>query len=287
MAPIGILIVIGSVIGGYMLAHGNLSVLWQPAELVIIFGAALGSLIIASPGKVLGMVLKGFGGVFKDHKVGKAQYLDLLMLLYTIFYKIKKDGLISVESDVDNYEKSALFLKYPAILKDHHTCEFICDTIRTMVSANFPAHELENLMDIDLEANHHQAMIPPHCITTLGDSMPGLGIVAAVLGVVNTMGKISEPPEVLGHHIGGALVGTFLGILASYGFIGPMAGNLTRKAEEHAGYMNVVKTALIAGYSTDFMVQFAIEAGRRAIPGDDRPSFAEVETSIKQWKTKN
>lgn len=281
---IGIAVVLAAVLGGYAMESGNFSVLFQPAEFLIIFGAAIGSLILSSPGKVFKAILRDIGHVFADSKLNKQYYIDLLLLLNAVYAKIKKEGLIAIEADVESHEKSALFQKHGKIMGDHDVAEFICDTIRVMITANYPPHEMENLMDIDLEINNHERMVPSHSINKVGDALPGLGIVAAVLGVVLTMGMITEPPEVLGHHIGAALVGTFLGVLTCYGFIGPMATNLEHKANERAAYMNVIKTSLMAAYSTDFMIHFAIESGRRAIPGEDRPSFLEVEAALKKWK---
>lgn len=283
---IGIAIVLGSVIAGYAMANGNFHILFQPAEVLIIFGAAIGALIISSPGKALKVIVAHIGGIFSESHLGKAHYLELLLLMNAVFFKIKKEGLVAIESDIENHQKSPLFQKYSNIMKDREAADFICDTVRTMLSANYPAYELDNLMEIDLEANQHERMLPAHSITRLGDSLPGLGIVAAVLGIIVTMGFINESAEVLGHHIGAALVGTFLGVLACYGFVGPMGTKLEHHAHERETYLRVIKTSLLAAYSTSFMVQFAVEAGRRAIPGDDRPSFAEVEEAIKKWKTK-
>ncbi len=283
---IGIAVVLGSVIAGYAMANGNFHILFQPAEVLIIFGAAIGALIISSPGKALKVIVAHIGGIFSESHLGKAHYLELLLLMNAVFFKIKKEGLVAIESDIENHQKSPLFQKYGNIMKDREAADFICDTVRTMLSANYPAYELDNLMEIDLEANQHERMLPAHSITRLGDSLPGLGIVAAVLGIIVTMGFINESAEVLGHHIGAALVGTFLGVLACYGFVGPMGTKLEHHAHERETYLRVIKTSLLAAYSTSFMVQFAVEAGRRAIPGDDRPSFAEVEEAIKKWKTK-
>ena len=283
---IGIAVVLGSVIAGYAMANGNFHILFQPAEVLIIFGAAIGALIISSPGKALKVIVAHIGGIFSESHLGKAHYLELLLLMNAVFFKIKKEGLVAIESDIENHQKSPLFQKYGNIMKDREAADFICDTVRTMLSANYPAYELDNLMEIDLEANQHERMLPAHSITRIGDALPGLGIVAAVLGIVVTMGYINESAEVLGHHIGAALVGTFLGVLACYGFVGPMGTKLEHHAHERETYLRVIKTSLLAAYSTSFMVQFAVEAGRRAIPGDDRPSFAEVEEAIKKWKTK-
>ena len=283
-AIIGIAVVLAAVLGGYAMESGNFHVLFQPAEFVIIYGAAVGSLILSSPTKVFKAIIHDIGKVFADSKLNKEYYVELLLLLNAIYAKIKKEGLIAIEADVENHEKSALFQKHGKIMGDRDVAEFICDTIRVMITANYPPHEMENLMDIDLEINNHERMVPSHSINKMGDALPGLVIVAAVLGVVLTMGMITEPPEVLGHHIGAALVGTFLGVLTCYGFIGPIATNLEHKANERAAYMNVIKTSLMAAYSTDFMIHFAIESGRRAIPGEDRPSFLEVEEALKKWK---
>jgi chemotaxis protein MotA len=268
------------------LANGNFHILFQPAEVLIIFGSAIGALLISSPGKAVKVIVAHIGSIFSESHLNKAHYLELLLLMNAIFFKIKKEGLVAIESDIENHQKSPLFQKYGRIMKDHEAADFICDTVRTMLSANYPAYELDNLMEIDLEANQHERMLPAHSITRLGDSLPGLGIVAAVLGIIVTMGFINEPAEILGHHIGAALVGTFLGVLACYGFVGPMGTKLEHHAQEREIYLRVIKTSLLAAYSTSFMVQFAVEAGRRAIPGDDRPSFAEVEEAIKKWKTK-
>ena len=283
---IGIAIVLGSVIAGYAMGHGNFNILFQPAEVIIIFGAAIGALIISSPGKSLKVIVAHIGGIFADSHLNKALFLELLLLMNAVFFKIKKEGLVAIESDIENPEKSPLFQKYNNIMKDREVAEFICDTVRTMLSANYPAYELDNLMEIDLEANQHERLLPAHSIARVGDALPGLGIVAAVLGIVITMGYINESAEVLGHHIGAALVGTFFGVLACYGFVGPMATKLEHHAQERETYLRVIKPSLLAAYSTSFMVQFAVEAGRRAIPGDDRPSFTEVEEAIKKWKTK-
>ncbi len=283
---IGIAVVLGSVIAGYAMANGNFHILFQPAEVLIIFGSAIGALIISSPAKAMKVIIAHIGGIFSESHLSKAHYLELLLLMNAVFFKIKKEGLVAIESDIENHKQSPLFQKYGNIMKDHEAADFICDTVRTMLSANYPAYELDNLMEIDLEANQHERMLPAHSITRLGDSLPGLGIVAAVLGIIVTMGFINEPAEVLGHHIGAALVGTFLGVLACYGFVGPMGTKLEHHAHERETYLRVIKTSLLAAYSTSFMVQFAVEAGRRAIPGDDRPSFTEVEEAIKKWKTK-
>jgi chemotaxis protein MotA len=284
-AIIGIVIVLGSVVGGYLLEHGNLSVLIQPAEILIIGGASIGSLIIASPRKVLLLVIRNFNTIFRSADIGKEAYMDLLILLNSLFRKIRKEGLLAIESDVDNPRQSALFASHKGILSDEQSLSFVCDNLRVIISTSLPAHEFENLLDVDIEARCHEKLIPPSSISKVADALPGLGIVAAVLGVVLTMGKISEPPEVLGHSIGAALVGTFLGVLACYGFVGPMATNLEHKAKEQEVYFGVVKAALIA-CSAGAAPQTALESARRAIPNEDRPSFEEFEEAMKKWKEK-
>ncbi len=284
---IGIAVVLFSVVGGFVLEHGNVALLWQPIEMLIIFGSALGGLLISNPPSVVKGVVAELKGLMGHHAINKEHYVEVLMLLNSIFYKIKKEGLITIEDDVDNPQKSKLFAKHQKIMADPDVSIFICDTIRTMITANYPPHEMEALMEIDLETNQHERMEPGHAVEKVADSLPGLGIVAAVLGIVLTMNNLGEPAEVLGAHIGAALVGTFLGVLACYGFVGPMANSMLHKAAERAIYMNVIKTGLLAAYASDFMVPFAIESARRAIPGGECPSFAEVEEAVKKWKAKS
>lgn len=281
---IGIVVVFAAVIMGYLMEHGNLGVLIQPAEFVIIFGASIGSLLISSPSGVLKLIIKNLGKILASGEVKKKDYLELLLLLNQIFYKARKEGLIVLEKDVENPEKSDLFSRPEGVASTPVIQNFICDTLRIMIITSMPPHELDSLIDLDIEARNHENLIPSLSIAKVADSLPGLGIVAAVLGVVLTMGKISEPPEVLGHSIGAALVGTFLGVLACYGFVGPMASNLEHKAKGKEILFNVIKTAL-----TSFMggvaPQIAIESGRRVIPSSERPSFIEVEGAIREWKS--
>lgn len=283
LAIIGSLIVTISVIGGYMLEHGNMHVLFQPIELLIIGGAALGGFIIASPMKVIKMVIGGFMKVLTGKPYSKADYIEILMLMSEIFAKIRKEGLVSIEADVDNPEESKIFSKYPKFLKNHHAVSLVADTLRTVMTTSIAPHELESLLDTELEAHHEEAMIPSQSVANIADSLPGLGIVAAVLGVVITMGKISEPPEVLGHSIGAALVGTFLGVLACYGYAGPAARNLEFGAKEEAEFLNVLKICLVS-FVGGAAPQIAVEFGRRVIPGNVKPSFLEVEEALRGIK---
>ncbi len=282
-AIIGMVVVLASVVGGYVLEHGNLSVLFQPVELLIIGGAAVGSFLIASPSRVVSLTIKGFSNVFSANALTKQKYIELLSLLYQLFAKIRKEGLISIEADVEDPEKSALFSKAPSVLKNHHALDFICDNFKVIVTANIPPHELDNLMEIETETLHHEEMIAPHNITKVSDSLPGLGIVAAVLGVVITMQFVDSPPAVLGHKIGAALVGTFIGILLCYGFVGPMATNLENKAQESHEYLQVIKVAIVA-FIGGSAPQMAVEFGRRAIPSKEKPSFSELEKALRGQK---
>lgn len=279
-AIIGIAVVLASIIGGYLMEHGNLSVLLQPAEVVIIFGAAIGSFLISSPPRVVSLVAKNITSIISSKSTDKAEYLELLALLYQIFSKIRKDGLVSIEADVENPEKSPIFTKYTKVMSNHHAIDFLCDNLKVIVTSNIPPHELDSLLDLEIETHHEVAIIPANSVTKLADGLPGLGIVAAVLGVVITMGKIDQPPAILGHSIGAALVGTFLGVLMCYGFVGPMATNLEHKASEDGVYFQVIKMALVA-FVGGSAPQMAVEFGRRAIPGKEKPTFAELEGELR------
>ncbi|MFZ5569127.1 MAG: flagellar motor stator protein MotA [Thermodesulfobacteriota bacterium] len=280
---IGIVTVIGMIVGGYLMAHGNLSILFQPAELVIIGGAAIGSFLIANPKKTAIGSLKGISRVFSGKTKPKEYYLEVLMLFNELLVLSRKDGLLSLEEHVNQPEKSKIFTKYPNIVKKHEVLNFICDNFKIYIATSPEPHVFENIMDIDLDALHRDEEAYPKAITNVADSLPGLGIVAAVLGVVVTMGKINEPPEVLGQHIGAALVGTFLGILACYGFVGPMATHMEHLNNDEAIVYRVVKAALIA-FSYHWHPSLVIEAARRAIPAHERPSFNELEGALKSAK---
>ena len=282
---IGIVVVIVAVVGGYLMGHGNLSVLFQPAEMIIIFGAAFGAFMIMSPGRIFKIVLGNIAGIFKTAGFDKQGYIELLVLLNQLFKKIRKEGLLALESDVNDPKNSSAFQEFKRVMANHHVVDFICDNFKVIISTNMSHHELENLMEMDIESNHSDARLPGEMVTKLADGLPGLGIVAAVLGVVLTMGKINEPPEVLGHHIGAALVAAFLGVLACYGFVGPMATNLELQARDEEVIFNVIKTAIVSSVS-GAAPQTAVEFGRRAIPGTNRPGITELEEAIKQWSPK-
>lgn len=280
---IGSVIVIACVIGGFLLEHGNLAVLFQPVELLIIGGAAVGGFIIASPMKVIKAVMGGIVKMLSGKGYTKADYLEALTMLGEVFYKIRKEGLVSVEGDVDNPKESVIFTKYPTFFKNHHALDLVVDTLRTVMTTKIEPNELEALIDAELESHQEELTAPSKSVATVADSLPGLGIVAAVLGIVLTMGKISEPPDVLGKSIGAALVGTFLGVLLCYGFVGPMAKNMEHSASEELQYLSVLKMAIVA-FVGGAAPQVAVEFGRRVVPAVDKPTFAEVEEALRRIK---
>lgn len=281
LAIVGLLVVIGCVVGGYLMEGGNLSVLWQPAEFVIILGSAFGTFLIASPLKVVKQTLKGFSSAFTAKTPGKDEYLQLLRVLYDLLALAKHEGIIALEGHANNPKESSIFAPYPFVIKNHHILDFICDNVKTYAMAGMEPHEFETVMDIDIEALHEEELVPAGAISKLGDSLPALGIVACVLGVVLTMGQINEPPEVLGHHIGAALVGTFLGILSAYGFVAPFATNVEHQVRDQNSLLTVAKTALMS-FALGWAPVLALEAARRAVPSSARPSFEELETAVRK-----
>ena len=273
---IGSLVVLGCVAGSFAAQGGHLSVLWQPFEFIIIGGSGIGAYIIANPKSVLGKTLAALGSVFKGAKYKKPDYIELLSLLYLIFRLAKTKGMLALESHVENPHESDLFAKFPSFLANHHAQEFLCDYLRLMTMGTDNPHELEALMDQELDTHHQENHRVSHALTQLAEAFPGLGIVAAVLGVIHTMGSITEPPAVLGHLIGAALVGTFLGILLCYGFVGPMATALKGNQDEEHVYFVCIKAGLIAhlqGYAPAVSVEFA----RKILQSHTRPSFQELE----------
>jgi chemotaxis protein MotA len=278
---IGIVVVFGCVAAGYLMEHGNLKVLMQPAELIIILGAAIGTVLIANPLHILTAIAKGVGGAFAGSPFTKQRYLDSLKMMYELFHRARKEGLMTLEGDSDAPDKSAIFSKYPNFLKDHHALAFVCDSLRMAASGGIEPFDADQMMELDMDVHHHGATQPVAALSTMADSLPGLGIVAAVLGVVVTMGALGGPPEEIGKKVAAALVGTFLGILLCYGLVGPLAANMAKTADdEHAYYyvLRVMLVALLKGTAPTV----AVEIGRRAIPSHLRPSFQETETYIKQ-----
>lgn len=278
---IGFLVVVGSVFGGYVLSHGILMALFQPFELMIIAGGALGAFIVANPPHVIKAVIKGLPGLLKGAKYSKQSYMDLLALMYDLFAKARKEGLMALENDIEEPEQSEIFKKYPKVMADHHALEFITDYMRLMVGGSMNPFELENLMDLELEVHHHEALLPSESVTTMSDGLPGFGIVAAVMGVVITMGSLGDPPEILGAHIAAALVGTFLGILLAYGFVGPMASALKHRAEDEAQFLACIKVCIMATLN-GYTPQIAVEFGRKVLTSTVRPGFTELEEHVKK-----
>ena len=279
LAIVGFVIVIGAVIGGFLMEGGKLLVLFQPAEFLIIGGAALGSLLVASPVKVVKTMIAQVMGTIGSPPT-KESYTSLLVMLYEIFQAARKDGLVAMEAHVEKPDESGILKKYPDFLADHHLLNFFVDTMRLILSGGVPAHDLEALIDTDLDTHHVENSKPPTEVTRIGDSLPGLGIVAAVLGVILTMGAIGGPPETIGHKVGAALVGTFLGVLMSYGFVNPLAMNMTHMNEEKAQKYMVIKQALL-GFHKGMAPSIAVEFARRSISSDVRPGFVELEDACK------
>jgi chemotaxis protein MotA len=276
---IGWIVVIVCVIGGYMAMGGKLAPLWQPFELVIIGGAGVGAFVVANPKHILGKAGSGFKTALKGPKYSKADYLELLGLMYAIFRLAKTKGMLAIETHIEKPEDSPLFQAFPNFVNNHHALEFLCDYLRMMTLGTDNPHELADLLDEELETHHGEDAEVASAFQTLGDGFPALGIVAAVLGIIKTMGSITEPPEVLGKLIGGALVGTFLGILLAYGFVSPLAASMTATFNANAKYMQCIRTGLLAhlsGYAPAVSVEFA----RKTLMAKDRPSFFEVEEAV-------
>jgi chemotaxis protein MotA len=277
-AIIGSLVVLGAVMGGYLMEHGKVGVLLQPAELVIIGGAALGTLLIANPLSTLVKIFQGLMAVLKGSKYTKALYLETLKMLNELFMHARKNGMVKLEEDVENPEKSPVLSKYPNFLHDHHAVQFICDTLRMSISGGVPAFDLDQMMEMDMDVHHQESSQTVAALTTVADALPGLGIVAAVLGVVITMGALGGPPEEIGHKVAAALVGTFLGILLCYGFLGPLASNLSKMNDAQADYLRCLRQGVIAFVKGSAPI-LAVEFARRSIPGELRPSFKDFETA--------
>src|SRR5277367_2417669 len=275
---IGIVVVFGAVAGGYLMEHGNLKVLLQPAELVTIGGAALGTLLIANPLHVLKGIAGGITGAFGSSRYNQASYLETLKMMFELLGRARKEGLMALESDSDAPNKSPVFSKYPKFLKQHHALHFLCDTIRMASGGGVEAFDMDQMMELDMDAHHHEQGIMVGALSTVADALPGLGIVAAVLGVVITMGSLGGPPEEIGHKVAAALVGTFLGILLCYGFFAPLAANMTNIINAEAQYYSTLRVALI-GFAKGVAPVIAVEFARRAIPHACRPSFKEFEAA--------
>lgn len=273
---IGILVILGSVVGGYLAMGGHLEVLVQPFEAVIILGASMGAYVIGNTGPVLKQSLGVFGTLFRGPKYNKAAYVELLGLQFTLFKLIQSKGVLALEPHVEDPKNSSIFTQFPTFSKDHHAVEFMCDYLRMVTLGTRVVHEMEALMDEELETHHQERERLVSAVQSLADGTPALGIVAAVLGVIHTMGSISEPPEVLGHMIGGALVGTFLGVLIAYGFFAPFAQGLRNIYEAESKYFQSMKVGLLA-HMSGYAPSIAIEFARKGLMSDVRPTFAEID----------
>lgn len=280
----GYIIILAASVGTYAV-HGSLAALWMPMEYVAILGLAMGGFVAGNGIKAIKATVGALPKIFKGTRLNKALYMDLLAMLFEILSKVRKEGLMSIENDVENPDESPIFVKYPKIMHDHHVMEFICDYLRMMVGGNLNAFEIENLMDIEIETHHQEAHVPVHVISKLADATPAFGIVVAVMGVVNVMGSVGAPPAILGKMIGGALVGTFLGILLAYGFVAPIAGQLGQKVEEEGKIFQVIKIVFLASMN-GYAPQVAVEFGRKALYSGDRPRFIELEEDLKARKNK-
>jgi len=282
MLPIiGIVVVFGAVIAGFLMEKGHLLVLLQPAELVTIAGAALGTLLIANPVHVLKTMAAGALGALAPSRFSKQRYLDTLRMMFDLCNKVRKKGLIGIEDDIEKPSESEIFKRYPEFLKSHHTQTFVCDTLRTAITGGVEPFDMDQMMELDMEVTHHEIMMPVNALTTVADSLPGLGIVAAVLGVVITMGSLGGPPEEIGKKVAAALVGTFIGILLCYGLVGPLAANMAKEADGENAYLHVIRIIILA-FLKGLAPMLAIEMGRRAIPEYVRPGFDEMEKACKQ-----
>jgi chemotaxis protein MotA len=277
---IGILLVFGAVIGGFLMEHGNIRVLLQPAELLIIGGAASGTILIANPLHILKKIMGGLVATLKGSRFTKERYLESLKMMYEFLNKARKEGLVGIEGDVEEPSKSAIFSKYSKFLNDHHIRDFVCDTMRTAITGGVEPFDFDQMMEIDMEVHHQQTSKPISALSTTADSLPGLGIVAAVLGVVITMGALGGPPEEIGQKVAAALVGTFLGILLCYGLVGPLAANMAAAADDEHAHLLVLRI-LMASFSKGMAPIIAVEMARRAIPGHVRPGFLEVEKACR------
>lgn len=281
---VGYVIVLAASVGTYAV-HGSLGALWVPLEYLAIIGLTLGYLVGSNGPRSLKAVLGAIPGVLKGSPFNKALYMDLLALLFEILAKVRKEGLMSIEGDVENPEASPIFSKYPSVLKDHHVVEFITDYLRMMVGGNLNAFEIESLMDNEIEVHHQEGHVPIHALSRLADGTPAFGIVAAVMGVVHTMESVGLPPAELGKLIGAALVGTFLGILIAYGFISPVASAMEGKLDEESRVYQCMKVVLLASMN-GYAPQVAVEFGRKVLFSTERPSFRELEEDLKSRKGK-
>ena len=279
-AIIGIVVVFGAILAGFMMEKGPLLVLFQPSEFIIIGGAAIGTMLAANPLHVIKKIVGSLTTVLKGSRYSKARYVDCLKMMFQVFNKSRKGGLVAIEADVEEPEKSTVFSKYPEFLKNHHVRDFVCDTLRMAITGGANPLDVDQMMELDMDVHHASATQPVAALSTVADSLPGLGIVAAVLGVVVTMSALGGPPEEIGHKVAAALVGTFLGILLCYGVVGPLAANLTKLIDDEHAYYHVLRVVMLS-FIKGMSPSLAVEVGRRAVPEHVRPSFKEVEAACR------
>jgi len=279
-AIVGILLVLGAVIGGFLMEKGHIAVLVQPAELLIIVGASVGTLLVANPLHIIKGIADGLIGIIKGSRFNKERYLNTLKMMYQFLNKVRKEGLLAVEMDVEKPSESTIFKNFPDFMGDHESLSFLCDTLRTAITGGVDPFDMDQMMELDMEVHHNASIQPIDALSTVADALPGLGIVAAVLGVVITMGALGGPPEEIGEKVAAALVGTFLGILMCYGFVGPLSANMRKTADDQNEYLHVLRVLLLS-FLKGSAPMIAIEMGRRAIPAHVRPSFDEMEKSCK------
>ncbi len=280
---VGLVVVIGSVMGGFMIAGGNPAALLQPSEIISIVGTSIGTVLISTPAHVLKATAAKLQAVFKPSPFGKKLYLDSLKLLYELFQTARKDGLVAIEAHIEKPAASALFKKYPEVLHQHHAMDFLCDSLRLVLVGSVPPHDLEALMDAEIDVHHEAEGKTVGVLQKVADALPGIGIVAAVLGIVVTMGAIAGPIEEIGHHVGAALTGTFMGVLFAYGFLSPLSTSLEHVNSAEGRYYAFIKSAVVA-FAKGFSPIVAVEFARRTVFAEDRPSFAEMEGSVKGQK---
>ena len=278
---IGIVIVLGAILAGFLMEKGPLAVLLQPSEFIIIGGAALGTLVAANQMHVLKNIASSLVLVVGGSKFNKQRYLDSLRMMFNLFNKARKEGMVGIENDIEEPEKSPLFSKYPSFIKDHHIQCFVCDTMRMAITGGATAFDVDRMMELDLEVHHAGATDPATALSTVADALPGIGIVAAVLGIVIAMSALGGPPEEIGKKVASALVGTFLGILMCYGVVGPVASSMSKLVDDEQAYYHVLQVVMMS-FIKGMSPILAIEMARRAIPQHVRPSFQEVEKACRR-----
>jgi chemotaxis protein MotA len=280
---IGLVVVVGSVIGGFSIAGGQIGALFHLSEIVVICGIAIGTVLISTPGPVLASMSGKLINLFQPSPFGRSLYVDALKMLYEIFQLARRDGLVAIEGHIENPEKSALFKKYPHVLHHHHAVVFLNDSLRLVLVGSVPPHDLESMMDDEIALHHEHEGKPGSALQKVSDALPGIGIVAAVLGIVVTMAAISGPIEKIGEHVAAALTGTFLGVLLAYGFVGPISTGMEHANDAESRFFHFLKASVVA-FAKGFSPIVAVEFARRAIPAADRPSFSEMETACKSLK---